>query len=125
VPDLRERRHGTPLIRIAAENFVVRVAAARGRLPMVGPSAIGKAFGLAAATQRLTGATKNSNRIGMRQTAKILASHYCPVLGLMLRITVFRSMTALTLFGSVGTVLSATTSSSIVTLRTQRVARSM
>lgn len=45
--------------------------------------------------------------------------------GLTLRITLYRSMTALILFGNVGTVLSATTTSSITTLRTHRVARSM
>lgn len=42
-----------------------------------------------------------------------------------LRIVVSRSMTALTLLGSIGTVLSATTISSMTTLRTQRVARSI
>jgi len=59
--------------RITPENLASGVAAASGSLPMVCPFAIGKAFGLAAATRMLTWGVKNSVGIGMRLNNHVLA----------------------------------------------------
>jgi hypothetical protein len=61
----------------------------------------------------------------MSKALETTSGDYFPLVMGTLRMIVFRSITAVTLLGSMGTVLSATTHSFIVTLRAHRVARSM